>query len=198
MEHEGRSCTQCKEFKATSEFSWKGPDHKRLTARCHACRRANYKESPERNRQRASEHHWANRESILARMKERRRASPSVHLCREAKSRARARGLPFDLQPEDVVVPTHCPVLGMPLRMNEGKSGPDSPTLDRVIPALGYVRGNVVVISHRANTIKSDASLEELIATAKYVASQSQPTYGIKSHAWPALAVAVTAHETRA
>lgn len=40
--------------------------------------------------------------------------------------------------------------------------GPESPTLDKIIPALGYVPGNVWVISHRANTIKSDASLEEL------------------------------------
>lgn len=43
---EGRCCAQCGESKPSSEFSWRGPDHKRLTSRCHACRRANHKENP--------------------------------------------------------------------------------------------------------------------------------------------------------
>lgn len=38
----------------------------------------------------------------------------------------------------------------------------DSPSIDKVIPELGYVRGNVWVISNKANRIKNNATLEEL------------------------------------
>lgn len=191
---DGRTCTQCKEEKAASEFSWKGPDHKRLTSRCHSCRRANYKENPEISRLRAAEHHRANREAVLAKMKARRRKNPAVYLLRVARKRASERGLPFNLTIEDVVVPIVCPVIGIPLVVGDERCGPASPTLDRVIPALGYVRGNVVVISHRANTIKSDATLSELLAVARYVREQTEGgTFGVSSHAWAALGVAVTA-----
>lgn len=79
-------------------------------------------------------------------------------------SRARKIGIPFNLTIEDVEAPSFCPILGIPLIRNKGKryASPNSPTVDRFIPSIGYVKGNVQVISHRANQIKSDASLEEL------------------------------------
>ena len=78
--------------------------------------------------------------------------------------------MPFDIGPEDVFVPEVCPVLGIPLRSGKGRGGLNdaSPTLDRVIGPLGYVPGNVVVISHRANRIKSDATVEELEAILRH------------------------------
>lgn len=43
-----------------------------------------------------------------------------------------------------------------------------SPTIDRIINDLGYVKGNVIVISWRANRIKSDATLAELKAIVAF------------------------------
>ena len=166
---EGRVCNQCGEWKPRTEFSWKGPDHKRLTSRCGACRRANHKENPRRNRERALAYHHANRELIAVKQRQRRVEKVSSRLLLDAKKRAKARGLPFDLMAEDVAVPAVCPVLGIPLVVNAGRCGPNSPTIDRIIPERGYVRGNVAVISHRANTIKSDASVEEIEAVLRYV-----------------------------
>jgi hypothetical protein len=70
-----------------------------------------------------------------------------------------------------VVIPDHCPILGLPLYRNVGgrAQGPNSPTIDRINPALGYVRGNVRVISARANSIKSDSTPEELLRVAAYM-----------------------------
>ena len=79
-----------------------------------------------------------------------------------AKARARKEGLSFDLSPKDIVIPTHCPILGIKLKGNKVFSAFDSPSLDRIIPSRGYVKGNIWVISFRANTLKSDASLQEL------------------------------------
>ena len=45
--------------------------------------------------------------------------------------------------------------------MDSKGTSPASPSLDQIVPGLGYVKGNVQVISHRANTLKSDGTLEE-------------------------------------
>lgn len=95
-----------------------------------------------------------------------RRRIPDRTLLRSAKARAKRKGLPFNITVEDIVIPTHCPLLGIPLASGR-KTTPNSPSLDRMIPRLGYVKGNVWVISHRANAIKHNATLEELEALAR-------------------------------
>mgnify|MGYP003705809219 FL=1 len=83
------------------------------------------------------------------------------------KHRAKANNIPFNLEPNDIEVPTHCPVLGVLLeRSKEGARGyhPNAVSLDKIDPAKGYIKGNVRVISARANLLKNDATLEELEA----------------------------------
>lgn len=103
------------------------------------------------------------------------RAKWPEHVLRAAKYRAKKIGVPFDLLPSEIVVPAICPVLGIPLSHKIGY-GPcnHSPSLDRVVPELGYVRGNVVVISGRANRIKYDATPEELERVAAYARFQTE------------------------
>lgn len=81
-----------------------------------------------------------------------------------AKQRARGKGIPFDNECPALECPDVCPVLTIPLAYwaKRGVVGPDSPTLDRIIPARGYVASNLRVISHRANTLKRDATVEEM------------------------------------
>ena len=88
-----------------------------------------------------------------------------------AKKRAAERGIEFDIAVSDIIIPTHCPVLGIPLVIGEGRRGPasSSPSLDRMHPELGYVRGNVTVISHRANIMKQDGTAEELRKVADWM-----------------------------
>jgi predicted nucleic acid-binding Zn ribbon protein len=94
---------------------------------------------------------------------------PRQQLLLSARSRAKRRGLPFDITVDDIEIPERCPVLGVALKRGKGKLWAHSPSLDRVVPAKGYVRGNVCVISVRANTIKNDASAAELAAVLDYV-----------------------------
>lgn len=88
-----------------------------------------------------------------------------------AKQRAKDIGVPFNITAEDLTVPTHCPILGIPLCFTHSPGGPkdDAPSLDRITPSKGYVTGNVIVISQRANRIKNDASVEELEAVVNYL-----------------------------
>jgi hypothetical protein len=92
------------------------------------------------------------------------------------RSRARAKklGLEFNLEESDLIIPSVCPVLGIPLYFsNTGKKGAtdNTPTLDRVDNSKGYVKGNVFVISSRANILKRDAEEWELRAIADYMKS---------------------------
>ena len=91
---------------------------------------------------------------------------------RNARTRARRFGTPFELDTwRDLPpLPTHCPVTGIKFKNSfNGKQGPcnESPTLDRIIPELGYVPGNIQWLSHKANRFKSDKSLADLRAQAQ-------------------------------
>jgi len=81
-----------------------------------------------------------------------------------------ARGLPFDITPEDIVIPALCPVLGIPLLVGGGTGFHNSsPSLDRTDNARGYVKGNVQVISLRANRIKCDSTVDEMRKLLAYM-----------------------------
>jgi hypothetical protein len=87
---------------------------------------------------------------------------PKYSMWSGAKTRAKKLRVPFNLDLDDIEIPQECPLLGIKLERGERCQQPFSPSLDRIIPELGYVKGNVMVISYRANAIKNDASVEEL------------------------------------
>ena len=86
------------------------------------------------------------------------------------KSFCKKNKIPFDLTPEylESIWTPACPVFGKPFEMFD-KSSSFSPSLDRIDPAKGYVKGNIRYISARANRIKYDASAEELLQVLKYL-----------------------------
>lgn len=94
-------------------------------------------------------------------MQDWRRSDPRRPMLVSAKARAKAKGLPFRLTLDDIPIPAVCPVLGIPIRMSDGRHGDHSPTIDRINARYGYVRWNVRVISYRANNLKSNMTIEE-------------------------------------
>lgn len=82
-----------------------------------------------------------------------------------AKGRAKKFGIEFTITIFDLPVhmPSMCPWLGIPLVLASGKWTDNSPSLDRIDNQLGYVPGNTIIVSSRANRLKSDATAEELI-----------------------------------
>lgn len=80
-----------------------------------------------------------------------------------SKRRARKKGFEHTISYTDIQVPIYCPLLGIPLFRSEGKGACDnSPSLDRIDSSKGYTPDNIWVISNKANSIKSNATLEEL------------------------------------
>ena len=93
--------------------------------------------------------------------------NPERHMLHVTKGRAKKRGIPFNLTIEDIVIPKRCPILGLVLVCGRGRGRSDnSPSIDKIIPSKGYVKGNVWVISWRANRIKYDATPDELMTVA--------------------------------
>ena len=100
----------------------------------------------------------------------RRNSNREKYLWTNAKRRAEAKGLDFDIEISDIIIPDFCPVLGGALKGSSGEYTREdynpyklaAPSLDRIDSSKGYVKENVVVISTRANALKSDATLEEL------------------------------------
>lgn len=106
-----------------------------------------------------------------------------TYLCARARLRGRKRGLKSTITPDDLVWPTHCPVLGIELDYPD-RSGSrkgcgvrqNAPSLDRWDNTKGYVPGNVFVISYRANTLKNSATYEEILKVARYLSRR--PRHG--------------------
>jgi hypothetical protein len=99
------------------------------------------------------------------------RNHPVKRLLWTARSRAKRKGLDCSIEESDIVIPTHCPYLGIELVLRATKKTPRTAvaSLDRIDTKLGYVKGNVEVISWLANTMKNNATPEQLLSFAKAV-----------------------------
>ncbi|SRR5712691_10880699 len=178
-------CWICKESKSLTEFNKDCTKSDGFGFLCKICnkeyKRKYHIDYKDRCRDSISKrrkvYYAANRETLLKKDKERRLKSgpkwastqrakhamnPVPNMLQNAKTRARLKHLDFNLMIEDVVVPTLCPVLGIPLLVTSGRPTDNSPSLDRIDNSKGYIKDNVLVVSYRANTIKSNASLDEL------------------------------------
>lgn len=109
------------------------------------------------------------------RSREWRHRNPKWFLLHSARKRSIKKGLDFDLVPDDVPdIPAICPIAFIPIYpRDDGRRGPcdNSPTLDRIDPTRGYIKGNVRVISHRGNRWKSEMTVDDVKRLLEYMLS---------------------------
>ena len=93
-----------------------------------------------------------------------------------ARSRAAREKVPFSLVLQDLIdiATDECPIFHTPFvwgisGLGKGKTRPDSPTLDRILPHLGYIKGNVAFLSYRANRIKDNGTMQEHYDIADWI-----------------------------
>lgn len=131
-----KKCLGCREEKPVTEYH-KGSNGAKYNPRCKSCRKQAQAEKYKEN--------WFHQTAVLKR------------------SWSKQNNVDFDLDGDylESIWTDKCPVFGVDF-VKHSKSRPECPHLDRVDPSKGYVKGNVVWISGRANRIKYDATLEEL------------------------------------
>jgi len=110
---------------------------------------------------------------IVANVKRQRLRNPMSTLLNGARHRAKILGMEFTLALSDVPIPEFCPVLGIRLESGLGQGRPKwdrdrSPSLDRIDNDRGYTPDNVIVVSHKANRLKSNATVDDLVAVASF------------------------------
>jgi hypothetical protein len=110
----------------------------------------------------------AQRKKNYASRAERYRSNPAYYLWRTARARAKQCGIAFEIDVTDICVPETCPITGerIDVLVSNYQTGA---SLDRVINSLGYVKGNVRVISRKANRMKGDATIEDLLRIVAYM-----------------------------
>lgn len=179
-----KKCNKCEAEKPLEDFykSNRGCKHGRA-GRCKDCirqcrNRVAHREA--QSRWRATEGAASTLRGIRARYKEAHWGEDDYHkgkMLSQASRNAKVKGVPFSLTREDFEIPQQCPVLGIPLHFTrDAKPFDNSPSLDRIVPDLGYVAGNVVVVSLRCNRIKNDATVGELVSIAKYYTELTKDT----------------------
>jgi len=140
---EHRGCVICREVKPFEEFHKHDACRWGVNTTCKDCRKNVSKVGWKRNRKKIEMSEELLKKTML----------------RGAKARATRGGYPFNIDASDIIIPAKCPVLGVELVYC---GGPSSPSLDKIDPTLGYVKGNVMVISNKANTMKNNATKTEL------------------------------------
>jgi hypothetical protein len=99
-----------------------------------------------------------------------RRENFEWYMWNSIRTRSKRLGYDFNLELEDIVIPEVCPYLLQPLTRLVGQGRGDwNPSVDRIDTSKGYVKGNIEIVSDKANRMKNNATKEELIQFAKSV-----------------------------
>lgn len=113
---------------------------------------------------------------------DRNKSNPRYYILKRIKESAKRKGREFNLTIDDIIIPERCPILDIPIDpIAAGGFGSGSgartnsdhgASVDRLDPDKGYVKGNVWVISNKANRMKQDLSVEMLRLMADRVSQQ--------------------------
>lgn len=166
-----RRCTGCRKWRPLDCFAYSKLGHLSKRSRCHDCDRdhwrSEYAKQPVKRRKLEL--------SIKAYRKKLEHDPIGCKLYKmyhAAKERAAIANVPFNIDLDylrSILTPT-CPVLGMPFDFTSQLVASEaSPSLDKFKPHLGYVRGNVAIISRLANAIKQNATPGQVMAVAKWM-----------------------------
>lgn len=168
-----KKCYMCEEIKDISEFGKNKANKDGFENRCKKCRNAYAATQREKHREATNARYVekyhndpefkAHRSEIAKQVNKKRKINRREYLIfNSAKQRSKKENIIFTITENDIFIPEYCPILGIKIELDNPILKYNSPSLDRIYPELGYIPENIRVISARANTMKNDATLEEL------------------------------------
>jgi hypothetical protein len=169
-----KKCFICKEIKFSEEFPKNSGLLGGLHSYCKLCSNIKNKKSEAYKKYGAIRKEKIHtdpifRAKINKQKKESRLKNISSVLLKSCKNRALKKGLEFNLTLEDIIIPSMCPILLKPIIQGNKENYKFSPSVDRIDNTKGYIKGNIQIISMKANTIKNCATIEELMLFANWV-----------------------------
>jgi hypothetical protein len=196
-----KKCARCGDIKPLEEFTTcsKSPDGK--GSYCKVCQKAYTKQwvadhpeqarqnrrdydasHPEKVKKQRKDYRDSHKEYFSKKQKEHVAENPEKYMMYEARKRARKFGLECTITPKDIVVPEFCPILGLKLERGKvDKNRDNTPSLDRIVPEIGYIPSNIAVMSYRANRIKNNGTAEEHRLIADWMDAQKELTNALRS-----------------
>lgn len=188
-----KTCSKCKQLKQKSEFSRDKYSSNGYKASCKDCCNLYQRQNAGKHAAQKAIYQKAYNErnnEVLA-IKSKRRSQEKYqqdrgtiyHVLREllwgAKTRAKKNNLPFDLTIEwlQSMIISHCPITLQPIdwlkeQVVNRTAGPNSPSIDKNKPELGYIQSNCSIVSYRGNAIKSNGTIDEHRRVVQYMAAQ--------------------------
>lgn len=169
-----KECFCCKVIKEAKYF----PKNKSLLGGLHTwCKECSNKKNKEKEyyktsrlvRKERSKNDPIFRKKLNRQRNESRIKNIATQLLNSCRVRALEKNMKFNIVKEDIIIPEYCPILLTKIECGTKKDYSNSPSVDRIDNTKGYVKGNIQVISKKANTIKNNATIEELILFSKWI-----------------------------
>lgn len=169
-----KKCSKCGKIKLAKEFSPSPRVLGGLHTWCRLCsneshKQRNYYKDYRIKRKESFKNDPFFNQKIKDQSRKSRIKNIETSLLRNCKTRAKQKNLEFDLQKEDIVIPEYCPILLTKLECGTKENYTNSPSVDRIDNTKGYIKGNVQVISTKANKIKNEATIAELILLSEWI-----------------------------
>ena len=172
----GKVCTKCKEHKLLSEFSKRGDSKGGLEYRCKSCKKE-YSDNEcrfkkwficKKGHAKESGIEFTIEPTDIPGVKIREVITKGIGVNRYGSFNRKYKSW------KATHYPKVCPVLGTELDWGMNGRQPNSPSLDRINPKFGYIKGNVMMISDLSNSMKQNATPEQLKQFSEYHLSHPQ------------------------
>jgi hypothetical protein len=171
-------CNLCGEWKSLENFYKKGINSIGYRSGCRQCLKKYTDAHRDHINENYRKHYHKNKDKIrITQVKYEKKVKiklrddkvlQSKYLAKSARIRAKKYRVPFTITYKDIIIPDICPILGIEIKHNIDKMAGNSITLDRIIPEKGYTPENIIVVSLRANLIKTNASIEEILKVGNF------------------------------
>jgi len=93
---------------------------------------------------------------------------PALSMLNNSKQRAKRNNIEHNISLDDIIIPDSCPVLKIKLETGDRKNHINAPSIDRIDNTKGYTKDNIMIMSTKANMLKKDATLDDLILLGEW------------------------------
>ena len=160
-----KKCFKCKNEKQFVYFSKNKTRKDGYDAKCKECSSTISKLWKQNNKLYA-------REKNRVWMNKKHHRDPRAKMLSHSKHTAKRKNLEHNLVIEDIIIPELCPVFGIKLEVGSKKREECSPSLDRIDNNKGYIKGNIIVVSWKANRMKNNFEINDLRILVEFYSSR--------------------------